>query len=132
MADGVDGLKKELAERWPNPPRVPSLERLGRGRAAFKLDVTPHHEARRADPPGFYAGPRYRRMQDGRRVAGDACSLCGGDWISRSKRSHGCRMPACRVKHYEGKLATLTVINGQLQEENDDLRDELEKAQEPK
>lgn len=36
-----------------------------------------------------------------------------------------------RVRQYEGKLATLTVINGALQTENDDLRAELESAREP-
>lgn len=36
-----------------------------------------------------------------------------------------------RVRHYEGKLATLTVINGALEKENDELRAELETAREP-
>ncbi|KAK9797071.1 hypothetical protein WJX73_002474 [Symbiochloris irregularis] len=35
-----------------------------------------------------------------------------------------------KVKHYEGKLATLTAINGALQQENEDLRADLE-AREP-
>lgn len=32
----------------------------------------------------------------------------------------------CRIKHYEAKLATLTVINGALQQENDQLKEEAE------
>lgn len=37
----------------------------------------------------------------------------------------------CRIKHYEGKLATLTAINGMLQSENDQLKASLEEAQNP-
>jgi len=39
--------------------------------------------------------------------------------------------PICRVKQLEGKLATLTVINGALQNENETLRHELESARAP-
>lgn len=38
---------------------------------------------------------------------------------------------AVRVKQYEGKLATLTAINGVLQLENDKLKEELEEARHP-
>lgn len=39
--------------------------------------------------------------------------------------------PNCRVKQLEGKLATLTVINGALQNENETLRHELKSARAP-
>jgi len=38
---------------------------------------------------------------------------------------------AMRMKQYEGKLATLTAINGVLQSENDKLKQELEQARNP-
>lgn len=38
----------------------------------------------------------------------------------------------CRVKQYEGKLATLSVFNDALQKENTKLREELEDAQTPR
>ena len=37
----------------------------------------------------------------------------------------------CRVKSYEGKLATLTAINSALQSENEDLRRQLKAAAAP-
>ncbi len=37
----------------------------------------------------------------------------------------------CRTKQWEGKLATLTVINGALQNENETLRQELARARTP-
>jgi hypothetical protein len=39
--------------------------------------------------------------------------------------------PCCRVKSYEGKLATLTAINSALQSENEDLRRQLKQAAAP-
>lgn len=40
-------------------------------------------------------------------------------------------LSVCRTKQLEGKLATLTVINGALQNENESLRQELAKARTP-
>lgn len=37
----------------------------------------------------------------------------------------------CRVRFYEGKLATLTIINGALQTENEELRERIAAADEP-
>lgn len=37
----------------------------------------------------------------------------------------------CRVKQYEGKLATLSVFNNALQKENTQLRNELEECRAP-
>ena len=38
----------------------------------------------------------------------------------------------CRVKQYEGKLATLSVFNDALQKENTQLREELEETSAPR
>lgn len=49
---------------------------------------------------------------------------------------HGTRLEAfntvCRIKQLEGKLATLTVINGALQNENETLRHDLAAGKAPK
>ena len=38
----------------------------------------------------------------------------------------------CRIKQLEGKLATLTIINGALQNENETLREEVASARAPR
>lgn len=40
-------------------------------------------------------------------------------------------MLVCRVKAYESKIATLTIIQGAVQKENETLRAELKQAEQP-
>ena len=40
-------------------------------------------------------------------------------------------MPVCRIKAYESKIATLTIIHGAVKKENETLRTELKQAGQP-
>lgn len=42
-----------------------------------------------------------------------------------------CASPVCRIKAYESKIATLTIIHAAVQKENDTLRSDLKQAQQP-
>lgn len=45
--------------------------------------------------------------------------------------SSKCASPVCRIKAYEGKIATLTIIHKAVQKENETLRTDPKHAQQP-